>query len=66
MCVATDESIEHYRQRQHEMGCDCECELVLDRDRIIAVGGDPDDPELIVFTHTFKCTMTRARWARSN
>lgn len=64
--VATPERIEEERERLRAEGCICDCALVTDAARIRAAGGDPDDPEIIVFNHPWECPIARIRMAPYN
>ena len=64
--MATPEEIETERGRERYRGCVCACVLITDPDRVRAAGGDPDDPNSVVFNHPWDCPIARITWSPYN
>jgi hypothetical protein len=61
--MTEDEARERERDKYQ---CTCECERIYDPERIRRAGGDPSDPEVLVFHHSWECLATRIHWAPLN
>ncbi len=57
---------DEWRAHVKSQGCTCDCVRILDYDRIEAAGGNPGNPNCVVFNHTFDCAYCRSIHAQWN